>query len=698
MMSTAEDNAAHDQQRSLATEIPGPNHHLVFGKHSSQVSEQDIAQDVGRFSAVSGLSEHVVKSSSTEKAVKPLPSLSSGQLIRSASFSSGDDRSINKGPARANSTGSSIGIPAFPAGEAVKAPRASLFMENFDGADAFEGRNAPTASGRASRNTGTLVDWPLPTPTGSPGPEKESDMRPGLQSGSNAAAMHPQQRATSLVTIVSPEARKSTRTSILPKFLRSKSPEVTRKIGPPLSVRDVQPQSAAKEKAKRHTLMRESGEENISPKSFFDDESSDGDGEDSQIESAQEAMVARQGTVRRVEFKEMLNSTPPIPGSRTMLPTNQTIKGLNQSGGLQGVSLREVHNGKSPGSSKKETSSVDLWNAPDPFAANQHDSKSSILYSSAAIPPKPTRNVSFSSPPPLEVKPQHRFLRQSVISTPYPEDHQGHERKLPSKGRRRSLRPQEIPDQTSIIALVSYGHGGNQPRVKRVAIPASQIITISDESEKGYPIIKAILTQEFDDEKLFKLISKEYSNMCGAFGRVASARGVRSIKLLSYRSTSQLVSKHTKPVHFEVGEAEVVGAETRILKLFRTPRKGRKRHEWTQWIHDQPANAEGADTTEIDKLAIEIIEGWLPGKISVAFGLVSLCSLTAMLLWVFLGKGGNGLALDNAFGAFGQLSEAKIGYRNAGSRVGTGAVLGLFTLLVGWSGLTLWILLSWLAS
>ena len=67
-----------------------------------------------------------------------------------------------------------------------------------------------------------------------------------------------------------------------------------------------------------------------------------------------------------------------------------------------------------------------------------------------------------------------------------------------------------------------------------------------------------------------------------------------------------------------------------------------------------------------------------------------------MLLWISLGKGGNRLALDNALGPFGQVSEAKIGYGTAASRVGVGATLGLFVLILGWSVLAAWMFVSWL--
>ena len=707
-MSTTEGNS-QNTTAALAAEILGPNHHLVFGRPKSEASEQDVVKEEERLSAVSGLSEHMAKLDSTRQVVKPLPSVPASQVTRSASFSTGDDKSINKAPVRANSTGSSTGVPAFPAGEAVKSYRVSMFLEDLQGVNAFERRSTPNASGRASRNQ-HQVDWPLPTPTGSPMLEKRPRSQPGLQprgpaEAPSAVTMSQQQTADVPIAIVSPEARKSPRMSLLPRFLRTKSPEATDSTAPSANKGNAKVDSTANANARTRILARESKGEATSPSSFFDDESSDGDsdgdGEDSQIGSAQQALVARQGTIRKVELKEMLHSTPPVPVHRAMpapASKGQPVQRADKVGITEGSNLRGLHTGPPTGIAKDVTSSVGLWKAPNPFVMNQNDSESSIDRSYASgLRPKPTRKVSFPQPGPLEVKPQHRFLRQSIISTPYPsDDNQGRERILPTKGRRRSVKQQETGGQASTIALVKYDRGNTQPKVSRIAVPASQSVTVSDDVEKGFPMIQATMIKDFDDEKLFKLIKTEYAKMCGTFKRIASARSVRGIRLLSYRSNSQLASRHAKSVHFQMGEAENVTAEMRILLLFRSPRKGRKRHEWTQWIHDQPANSRDAENSDVDKLALEIAEDWSPGTIAFAFGIVCVCSVAAMLLWIFLGKGGNRLALDNALGPFGQVSEAKIGYGTAASRVGVGAMLGLFVLSLGWAMLAAWMLVSWL--
>lgn len=715
VMSTSSDSpdataAVRNQQQSLATEILGPNHHLVFSSASSQVSDDEDVRNLGRLSVVSGMSKNLVRSTSTRMNSKPLPSPPKTQIVRSTSLSSGIEKRLSQSDAVLSNREPPSKTSVLSAKRDIRSHRVSMFLEDLEGATVARNDEKPATSGQISRNAATTIDWPLPTPTGSPVPGRRFDDLPGMLSPMssekpNMAAGREQQTPTPTATIISPQARKGPRTNFLPKFLRSKSPEAGQSGKPISEKRSTKGQVASRQGILEDATVQKPAVEAVSPKSFFDDESSDGDGEDSQIESAQQAIVAmpvmvKHGSTTRVGLKEMLRSTPPIledqPGS-----SRDRIAGFGQNADPRTGSARNIYQHQAAEASKDGSLGAGLWKEINPFNASAPASKSSAQHltpipTPSPAPPKPSRKVSFPSPPPLQVKPEHRFLRQSVISTPYPEDQDGQTRQIHRPSIAQPSEPQNINGRESIVTLVSYSHGNGPTRVKKVVIPHAHNIAQSRRAEKGNPSNKAETARDFDDEKLFKAIKKEYAGIRSPFKQFASARSVWNIKLLSYHSRSHLVSRHVKPVHFHVEELEDRLAESRLMSLYQSPKRGKKHHEWTQWIRAQPENLEEADILDMDKLALEIVEGWSPTKLCLAFLTVFVCSLLAMLLWIFLGKGERITPSANAFSVLGQLNAGKTGYRGASSRVGTGAVLGLFVLLLGWAGIMVWVLLSWL--
>ena len=96
-------------------------------------------------------------------------------------------------------------------------------------------------------------------------------------------------------------------------------------------------------------------------------------------------------------------------------------------------------------------------------------------------------------------------------------------------------------------------------------------------------------------------------------------------------------------------------------------------------------------------MALELVEGWKVSRIAVALAVVVVLSLVGTLLWTFLGIGG-GLRLQNEarVGFPVELKMVSAGFRQAGSRVQTGVVLGVLVLLLGWTVVGAWMLLSWL--
>lgn len=685
---------ARDKQPSSAL---GPNQDTVYSASdapSPQISLLD-SQDLSRMSAISGLSEDLIRSlssrsskhpflSPTDLATKPQPS-PTGRLNAATPNLSATLRDCveqNVSSRAMNVTESQNG--ARPV-KAAKTARRSMFIENLDEGIYDQGMELPAVSGKVSKHAATTVEWPLPTPTASPALGmrfQDSSTAVDDSEASYARAQSPPQTATPYATVISPQARKSPR--FLPKFLsRAKSPGEP-KIGP--TIEEKSPAAEA-----------------TSPQSFFDDESSDG-GEDSQIESAQHAIIAspvivKNGSKTRVGLQEMLGTTPPGRANGAEPSKERTVKllGADQDGkDDRRPSIRMVSEHRDTTPLKDGSIGPAIWRktfTSSPLGMEDTPSPHSMPVSSSKS--KPPRKVSFPAPTPLDIKSEHRFLRQSIVSTPYPPggDYEAQETKvLTSKNG-----AQDNTDSDSILTLVVYGNSGSPPKMKRIVIPKPQATSLVDESTGRRPNIRATLTRDFDDEKLCKLIRTEYNGMRGVLRQMASARAVRNISLLSYRSTSQLVSRHAKPMHLDIRQDDGEFAEARIFKLFQSPKKGRKRHEWTQWIRSQPENIVETPS-ESDHVALELVEGWSAGKINVAAACVLVCSFGATILWIFIGARRGNLALHNAFRAGAQLGREHVGYRDAGDRVGSGAVLGLLVLFFGWTAVGAWALLSWLIS
>jgi len=700
-----------DKQSSLAAEALGPNHHLVFGASdapSPQISLVD-SQNLSRMSAISGLSEDLLRSlssgsskhpnrSPTDLATKALPSPTARLIPRTPSLSTTLEKNIEKGISSPVAVSDTLGFAykAPTASErtwpkkAAKSARRSIFIEDLKEQNFGQSEDRPAVSSEVSKHAATTANWPLPTPIASPALGirfQDSSTAVDDSEASDVRAQSPQQTATPFATVINSQAKKSPRLSFLPKFLRAKSP------GDPKIEPAVEERSPA--------------EEAVSPHSFFDDESSDG-GEDSQIESAQQAIIAspvmvKHGSSTRVGLHEMLSSTPPRRDDGAGSSRERAVKLSGEvldENDVRRPSVRSAYEHQDAVVSKDGSLSAGLWKetfTSSPLKSRNTSTQLSPV-SSPSTKPKAPRKVSFPAPPPLDINPEHRFLRQSIVSTPYPSsgDDEPHPRIMSVSGAVLQNKPQDNIESESILTLVVYGNGDTPPKVKRIVIPNPQAMSLVDESVEKHPPIKAILARDFDDEKLFKLIRKEFAGIRGSLRLLATARTVRSINLLSYQSTSQLVSRHAKPVHLDVREEDGDFAEARILRLFQSPKKGRKRHEWTQWIRSQPENIVET-SSDTGHVALELVEGWSPGKLYIAVATVLVGSLAATILWVFIGNRKGGLALEDAFGAGVQVGRGDVGYRGAGDRVGSGAALGLLVLFFGWTAVGAWILLSWLA-
>lgn len=465
------------------------------------------------------------------------------------------------------------------------------------------------------------------------------------------------------------------------------------------------------------------------PGSFFHDGSSDGEpDEDSQIGDAQQAIVGtpvmvKYGPRTEVGLKEMLHTAPlphgnpgPSRGKATMMMGESVefgSKPISRDGAfpVRTPSKREGVIGL-PQQEQEEVQSqhpddqvgLGIFHTMNPFAHDGLRSNPvSPKHDPAEAPPQPKKSVSFPPAPlQLDIKPEHRFLRQDIVSTPYPPGFEGRAASLHNPSEHGTM-PTTDEGPKSLLTLVLYSHGDSTSKVKKIVIPTPPETALVDNSDEKRPPIKATMRQDFDDEKLFKLIRSEYNSMRGSLRRLASARTVRSMNLLAYCSTSELVSKNAKPMHFRHQDNDEHLAEARMLNLFKKPKVGKRHHEWVEWVTTLPENS-NTEPADNERIAVELVEGWSTRKFLAAVIAVLVCSLTITLLWIFLGAGGDTLGFESSnvslpggvMGSNAATVESPIGYKGAGGRVETGVALGILVLMFGWTSIGAWILLNWL--
>ena len=569
--------------------------------------------------------------------------------------------------------------------------------------------------------------WPLRTPTGSPTPPKKDIQQlkhlppksPFIVSdvATKSSSIPDPQPVTSQPSVRSPKA---SRFNFLPKFLRSAPAEEEPPVVP------------AKSPKRLPNDLND-------PESFFDDGLSDEDPAEEEgygydIQDAKPAMVVRSGS-NTIELKEMLRSTPPVLdrsgpsrvevasglGTHIDSDTEDSSKKEGIYMGLPQAEKGEDPN-QQPGSVKSGHHGLGLWKDINPFAMSVLRSHQSLLRNDVSpAPPTPPksapvgRKVSFPPPAPLDIRPEHRFLRQSIVSTPYPNTGDDGKNR---KGGKAIIDPGHETEHdnqpNAVLTLVLYGNSNPIPKVKTIVLPDPQETQLIDESENGKPPITATQTLPFDDETLSKLLRSTYNTMRGPLRYLASARKVRNLRLLSYTSIAQLASRHAKPMQFPgdtvVPEEEI--PEARMLDLFQKPRLGRGRNEWTSWVQGLPENGKGSENSDRDRIAIEFVEEWAPGKLYCAIAAVLFCSLLATFLWIFVGTGGQ-VGLQSASSssdidlkglrngllqAFEPPVESPVVYKGPGGRVQAGVELGILILLLGWTAVGGWALLSWLVT
>ena len=199
---------------------------------------------------------------------------------------------------------------------------------------------------------------------------------------------------------------------------------------------------------------------------------------------------------------------------------------------------------------------------------------------------------------------------------------------------RRPKHEEKSKDQKANLTVVVYGRVEDAPKVQHLSIPtAAHKVPIKD-SEKGE---KAIMNRDFDDATLARALFAAYKAIRGVIFATFSARTVRSVKLLGYESDCQLAILRATPKCFENKEEKEGFAHTKLINLYRKPKLGKGRWVWWAWVRGLPENQKSTERSG-GKVALELVEGWAATRILIALAMVAFCSVMATLLWIVAGN------------------------------------------------------------
>ena len=287
--------------------------------------------------------------------------------------------------------------------------------------------------------------------------------------------------------------------------------------------------------------------------------------------------------------------------------------------------------------------------------------------STISNPAPRSKRVSYEIPPIDLTKPKN-FSRQKITTTPYP--------------RIKQLTP-GISGSTSTqnghgLVLCLYGHNQSFPRYTRVMIPVLESQSDKSGTKEKVQVLYGL---EFDDEQLFLLMQKAYRNLRGPIRRLLSMQRLKSLNLISWSPFSTGIYKDRNKLSLHSSTTSSL-PESQIWEQFQTPKLGRGRYEWVEWMHKTSQELRENSLDEPDEIGVEFVEGWSVWRIVIMSAVVWLLSLAAGTLWIILG-------VDR---------EGRRGWHSAGARVNTGVLFSGVILMMGWSLIGAWALLSWLTS
>lgn len=191
--------------------------------------------------------------------------------------------------------------------------------------------------------------------------------------------------------------------------------------------------------------------------------------------------------------------------------------------------------------------------------------------------------------------------------------------------------------------------------------------------------------------EFFGLIRSEYAKMRSPLFRFASLRVVRTVRLFG----TEMTLAESNPSATTRRERESLRGSSlpqrrvddhyrhlQLLKLFRNPKKKQAVTEYLDAIPSNPRLDWGNEEGERENgYIVELVEGWSASRLLMGVLGVILLAITVTVLWITIGVGSG----------HGERTES-----DADARVQAGALLGVLALLVGWTTVGAWALLSWL--
>ncbi|EMC95827.1 hypothetical protein BAUCODRAFT_34594 [Baudoinia panamericana UAMH 10762] len=309
-------------------------------------------------------------------------------------------------------------------------------------------------------------------------------------------------------------------------------------------------------------------------------------------------------------------------------------------------------------------------------------------------------------PPPIDTSGPRGSLPQELVRTPYPYSPESVHRKNIGQMSPPSAVVSTFGASESILTLSIRRRNQNSlPRVATLVISGSNdFSTLS--SRSTWQKDKHFRTIEYDDAEFFRQLQSAYRQLSGPL-RVFSARSLTRIAVSGPASRAAdagygWLHQPRSPRTLAYRGLSDTFSEEKILQHYRKPALGRARYAFVHWAHRIAAappmpvpggSAKIALETERDLVhrawqpeGLEFVVSWSIARVFAALLLVLMASITAAVLWVFLGRVTTPGATPHG------------GFRDAGDRVVSGVLLGICLLLLGLSGIAGWLGVSWLVS
>ena len=242
-----------------------------------------------------------------------------------------------------------------------------------------------------------------------------------------------------------------------------------------------------------------------------------------------------------------------------------------------------------------------------------------------------------------------------------------HEASMAASGetQTRSVQRSATVVRDSIVILRVYGMNKRAPRSALVHVPARRDCETSSQGP------------DYDDEAFLNSLRATYRNLRGPIERIFCFRALRAISLpeaVPDTATGRVMENGiTRPRSTVLDEF----AQSRLFEQYQGPGSGRGKYEWVNWVRGLPASEKQTSSLGEEKIVWEFVEGWAMAKIAILYSIVLGVSILTAVLWIVFG-------VDQHPGE---------GWRGAGGRVQTGAVLAGLVLCMGWGWLALlWVL------